>query len=161
MNGLGTILVALHSMSAMLWVGGSSFLLFIVVPAGRSTMPLPERVLYFRRLDRAFDSIVYIAVAVLFFSGLLQWLGSGLGVEQSNQILLSLKILLTLGMLGLRLLRSSKQGPGLARLAAETMGQREASRLEPLERAWKASGRLLSLEVLVAIPIVVLGVLIG
>ena len=161
MTELGTTLLALHSLSAMLWVGGSSFLLFIVVPAGRSTMPLPERALYFRRLDRAFDSIVYIAVAVLFLSGLLQWLGSGLGAEQRNQVLLSLKILLVLAMLGFRLLRGSTQGPELARLAAQAIGQSDAASIERLKSVWTASVRLLSVEVLIAIPVIFLGVLIG
>ena len=160
MTQLGTTLLAIHTLAAMLWVGGASFLLFVVVPAGRYTMPLSERALYFRRLDRAFDSIVYIAIAVLFLSGLLQWLGSGLGGEQRNQVLLSLKILLMLGMLGLRLLRSSKKGPELARLAAETLGQGDG-RTEALETTWKANVRLLTLEVLLAIPVIFLGVLIG
>ena len=160
---LGTTLIAIHILAAVLWVGvgGASFLLFVVVPAGRSTMPLSERALYFRRLDRAFGSIVYIAIAVLFLSGLLQWLGSGLGVEQRNQDLLGLKILLMLGMLGLRLLRSSNKGPELARLAAEALGQGGAARPEPLEIAWTANLRFLMLEVLLAIPVIFLGVLIG
>lgn len=161
MTQLGTTLLAVHILAAMLWVGGASFLLCVVVPAGRSTMPLSERALYFRRLDRAFDSIVHIAIAVLFLSGLLQWLGSGLGAEQRNQVLLSLKILLMLGMLGLRLLRSSKKGPELARLAAETIAQGDAARTEPLEVAWTANVRFLMLEVLLAIPVIFLGVLIG
>ncbi|HEX9726199.1 MAG TPA: hypothetical protein VGC53_18115 [Vicinamibacteria bacterium] len=161
MTGLGITLIAIHTLAAMLWVGGSSFLLFIVAPAGRATMPLAERALYFRRLDRAFDSIVYIAMAVVFLSGLLQWLGSGLGVEQRNQVLLSVKIVLVLGMLGMRLLRSSKKGPELARWAAEAIGQEDLERIERLELAWTTSGRLLMLEVILAIPVVLLGVVIG
>ena len=161
MTGLGITLITIHTLAAMLWVGGSSFQLFVVVPAGRSTMPLAERALYFRRLDRFFDSIVYIAMAVLFLSGLLQWLDSGLRVEQRNQVLLSVKIILVLGMLGMRLLRSSKRGPELARLAAETIGQGEIDRIERLELAWKASCLSLMLEVVLAIPVIFLSVVMG
>jgi copper resistance protein D len=162
MNGLGATLVTLHSLSAILWVGGSIFLLVVVVPAGRSTMPLSERALYFRRLDRAFDTIVYIAVAVLFLSGLLQWLGSDLGNQPRNQVLLSVKIVLVLGMLGLRLLRSSGRGPELAQLAAEAIGQgNAATAVERLEVAWKGSVRFLLFEVFLAIPVVFLGVVLG
>jgi len=158
---LGITLIAIHALSAMLWVGGSSLLLFVVVPAGRATMPLAERALYFRRLDRAFDSIVYIAVAFLFLSGLLQWLGAGLGAEPANQALLSVKLVLVLGMLGTRLWRSSKKGPELARWAAEALGKGDDEPHERLSMVWAGSVRWLMLEVLLAIPVVVLGVALG
>jgi hypothetical protein len=71
------------------------------------------------------------------------------------------KIVLVLGMLGMRLLRSSKKGPELARWAAEAIGQEDLERIERLELAWTTSGRLLMLEVILAIPVVLLGVVIG
>ena len=160
-NALGIALATVHALSAMLWVGGSSLLLFVVLPAGRATMPLAERVLYFRRLDRAFDSIVYIAVAVLFLSGLLHWLGAGLGAEPRNQALLSVKLVLVIGMLGARLWRSSSIGPELARSAAEALSASEGEPIERLSSAWRGSLRWLALELLLAIPVIVLGVALG
>jgi uncharacterized membrane protein len=162
MTGLGASLTAIHLMAAILWAGGSGFLLLVVAPAGRFSMPLPERVLYFRRLDRAFDSIAYIALALLFLSGALQWLASGrLGAESSQQGLLGVKVALVLVMIGWRILRSSREGPRLAGLAAEAIGESETAPGEELEAVWKRSIRLLALEVLTAIPIVFLGVLLG
>ena len=162
MSELGTYLTAVHLVATSLWVGGSIFLLLVVVPAGRFTMPLPERVLYFRRLDRAFDSLAYMAVALLFLSGALQWLASGrFGAQSADQYLLGVKILLVLAMIGLRIYRSGKEGPRLSGLAAEAIAESETAPSQDLEAMWKSSMRLLALEVLAAIPIVFLGVLLA
>ena len=65
------------------------------------------------------------------------------------------------GERGFRLLRCSTKGPELARLAAQAIGQSDAASIERLESVWTASVRLLIVEVLIAIPVIFLGVLIG
>jgi hypothetical protein len=158
MTDLGTYLLWVHLLAASLWFGGAAFLLLVVAPAGRFTMPLAERALYFRRLDRGFDSIAYGAVAMLFFSGTMNWLGSGRVGPGSYWALLGTKVLLALGMVSFRVVRSARIGPGLAVLAAEGIGGGPGDSSEELESVWGKTVFLLALEVISAVPVVFLGV---
>ena len=150
---------AMHLVVAFLWAGGSSFLLLVVIPAGRTTMPLPERALYFRRLDRSFDGLVYAAVTLLFFTGVLSALTTGRLGSASRRylIVLAVKTGLVVAMLMFRVFRSARRGPGLARAAAEALRSTQPS--WELDRLWRRSILLLSLEVLFAVPVTLLGLL--
>lgn len=63
-----SILIAIHVLAAVVWVGGLFFLLFIVRPAAGS-MPAGERLSLFAQVLRRFFPWVWLAVAALLATG--------------------------------------------------------------------------------------------
>lgn len=147
-------LVWLHLVAGIIWFGGSAFLLMVVVPAGRHSMPLADRALYFRRLERRFDRIAWGALGILLSSGFAGLYGEGLG--RRYLVLFVLKLVLTVVAALLRFARTARDGPRLARLAAEAMAE-GLKPSAPLQGLWKRSVVLLALEVAVALPLAWMG----
>lgn len=156
----GLYLVWIHVLAALLWGGGAAFLVLVVVQAGRTSLPLAERALYLRRLDRSFDLLVYGALLLLFFSGVLAFVSAGhlRGASRDYLGLLAVKVVLVVTMLVARLGRSWRLGPRLALVAAQALKEGSSSELE---RLWASSVMLLNWEAAAAVPVTLIGVLLA
>jgi len=63
------LLVWLHVLAAISWIGGTIFLSVVLVPVLRREPFASQRALLFRTIARRFRSVVWGAIAVLLFTG--------------------------------------------------------------------------------------------
>jgi uncharacterized membrane protein len=66
--GIGTVALILHSLAAVVWVGGMFFALLVLRPAASPLDPGPRLELWSRVLDR-FLTWVFVAIVLLLASG--------------------------------------------------------------------------------------------
>jgi uncharacterized membrane protein len=59
----------LHLLSAMAWIGGMIFILVVLLPILRATMPPVERALVVARVGRRYATVSWVALAVLVVTG--------------------------------------------------------------------------------------------
>ena len=64
------LLVWLHVLAAVSWIGGTIFLSFVLVPVLKREPFASQRSLLFRTVARRFRAVVWGAIAVLMFTGL-------------------------------------------------------------------------------------------
>ena len=64
------LLVWLHVLAAVTWIGGTILLSVVLVPVFRSELFASQRSLLFRTIARRFRAVVWGAIAVLLFTGL-------------------------------------------------------------------------------------------
>ena len=64
------LLVWLHVLAAVSWIGGTIFLSVVLVPVLRREPFASQRALLFRTIARRFRAVVWGAIAVLLFTGL-------------------------------------------------------------------------------------------
>lgn len=64
-----TILLALHALAAVIWVGGMAFAYSFLRPAAGEALEGPQRQALWRAVFRRFFTVVWIAVGVLLLTG--------------------------------------------------------------------------------------------
>lgn len=64
-----TILLALHALAAVIWVGGMAFAYSFLRPAAGEVLEGPQRLALWRAVFRRFFAVVWIAVAILLLTG--------------------------------------------------------------------------------------------
>ncbi|MDP6064405.1 MAG: hypothetical protein QGI49_06405, partial [SAR202 cluster bacterium] len=67
--------VLLHLLAAIIWIGGTLFLVIVIVPLTRSgAIPRPQAVLLLRLMGRRFRPMAWAAIGVLVVTGVyLAW----------------------------------------------------------------------------------------
>ena len=66
---MGDILLALHLLGAVLWVGGMAFALFVLRPAAHEVLQAPDRLALAQAAFRRFFLIVWHAMPIVLLTG--------------------------------------------------------------------------------------------
>lgn len=74
---MGTFLIWLHVLAAVVWIGGMVFLSLILVPVLKREPFVPQRGALMRAAGRRFRFVVWAAVALLMITGPLLMIGRG------------------------------------------------------------------------------------
>ena len=76
------ISVLIHILSAMFWLGGMLFTVFVLVPTIRHKVLAPHKGVFFSIMGKKFSNISWWLFAILFSTGLIQLWARGYTVEQ-------------------------------------------------------------------------------
>lgn len=66
---MGDLLLALHLLGAVLWVGGMGFALFVLRPAAHEVLEAPQRLPLMQSVFRRFFMIVWHAMPIVLLTG--------------------------------------------------------------------------------------------
>jgi len=130
---LRAVILWLHLLAAITWIGGLMFQVLVVFPAlGRGTLTA-ERLRFSLSLEVRFRPILWPAVGVVLFTGLVNLMNiwhatsvAGGTIPQTFAPVLSVKLLLVLGMLVLQAMQQCLVQPRrLAALAALASGSQK------------------------------------
>lgn len=136
------LLVFIHVVAAVIWVGGILFIGFVAVPSARR-LPPETRGALLDQIGRRFRSLGYIMLAVLIATGV--WQAGVRGATLANVLdgsffatrfgaLLGIKVLLIVIMIAVSSIHDFVVGPASARLLAT---KRDSTRLRK-QAAWLA-----------------------
>ncbi len=125
------LLVWLHLLAAVAWIGGMVFLSLVLVPILKCEPFAPQRGALIRAAGRRFRLVVWIAIGVLLTTGPLLVLGKGwpLGEPGGWPAVLSIKLILVAILLLLTLVHDVFLGPRISRIlqvpaASRSVGDR-------------------------------------
>lgn len=146
------LLTWVHVVAAVTWVGGMLFLSLVVVPVLRTPAVASHRAMLFPLVARQFRLVGWVAMLTLVMTGpLLAVLrGIDLSAPSTWPSVLSIKLVVVAGLVGLSLVHDAVLGPRAAALARKpeaerTERDRRFIRMAPL---WGRLSLLLALIVL-------------
>ncbi|MBI4401559.1 MAG: DUF4149 domain-containing protein [Nitrospirae bacterium] len=107
------LLIWVHVLAAVIWVGGMLFLSLVLVPVLKQEPIAAQRGVLFRTIGVRFRSIVWISVAVLAVTGplLLSQRGDSLLEPSGWSLVLKVKLLLVTALIGLTAIHDFWLGP--------------------------------------------------
>ena len=148
------VLVWVHLVAAVAWIGGMLFLSLVVVPVLKREPFAAERGILFRAIGRRFRLLVWVSVVVLLTTGplLLSLRGEWLLGPAAWPLVLRMKLLLVAVLIGLTAVHDFWLGPRVGRLMSTSPGsQTLAENLQIRLSPWIARlGLVLALGVLLA-----------
>ena len=148
------VLVWVHLVAAVAWIGGMLFLSLVVVPVLKRESFTAERGILFRAIGRRFRLLVWVSVVVLLTTGplLLSLRGESLLEPVGWSVVLRMKLLLVAVLIGLTAVHDFWLGPRVGRLMQSAPGSRmPAENLQIRLSPWIARlGLVLALGVLLA-----------
>lgn len=120
------LLVWLHVLAAVSWIGGTIFLSLVLAPLVRSRKAAPEFMALFRLAARRFRVIVWSAIALLLTTGPVLLHRRGLSVFDSTEWpqILRIKLGLVAVLLFLTFAHDLLLGPQLRRISAISVSAR-------------------------------------
>ena len=123
-----SVLVVLHLLAAVTWIGGMVFLSLVLAPLVRGRKAAPEFMALFRSAALRFRPIVWVAIAVLLPTGpmLLSLRGISATSPASWPGIVTVKLTLVGLLLFLTLLHDLVFGPQVRRVSAIPDAQRTA-----------------------------------
>ena len=123
-----SVLVVLHLLAAVTWIGGMVFLSLVLAPLVRGRKAAPEFMALFRSAALRFRPIVWVAIAVLLATGpmLLSLRGISVTSPASWPGIVTVKLTLVALLLFLTLLHDLVFGPQVSRVSAIPDAQRTA-----------------------------------
>ena len=147
-----SLLVVLHVLAAVSWVGGMIFLSLVLAPLVRGRQAAPEFMALFRSAALRFRPIVWLAMAILLATGpmLLVRRGIDLFTPTSWPWIVTLKLTLVALLLFLTLLHDLILGPQISRVSAIPESQRTTGELV----VFKTARWLPRLSLLIALAVV-------
>jgi uncharacterized membrane protein len=112
------LLVWLHLLAAISWIGGTIFLSVVVVPVLKREPFLSQKALLFRTIARRFRAVVWGAIAVLLFTGPLLLHQQGIPIMNPSgwPMILAVKLGLVTILLLLTLTHDLILGPRVGRI---------------------------------------------
>jgi putative copper resistance protein D len=115
-----SVLVVLHLLAAVSWIGGMIFLSLVLAPLVRSRKAAPEFMALFRSAALRFRPVVWIAIAVLLATGpmLLALRGIPITSPASWPGIVTVKLTLVGLLLGLTVLHDLVLGPRVSRVSS-------------------------------------------
>ncbi len=124
-----SVLVVLHILAAVSWVGGMIFLSLVLAPLVRGRKAAPEFMALFRSAALRFRPVVWVAMAILLATGpmLLSLRGIAITNLASWPGIVSVKLTLVALLLFLTLLHDLVFGPQVSRVSAIPDSQRTPS----------------------------------
>ena len=123
-----SVLVVLHLLAAVTWIGGMVFLSLVLAPLVRGRKAAPEFMALFRSAALRFRPIVWVAIAVLLATGpmLLSLRGISATSPASWPGIVTVKLTLVGLLLFITLLHDLVFGPQVRRVSAIPDAQRTA-----------------------------------
>jgi uncharacterized membrane protein len=112
------LLVWLHLLAAISWIGGTIFLSVVLVPVLKREPFLSQKALLFRTIARRFRAVVWGAIAVLLFTGPLLLHQQGIPIMNPSgwPMILAVKLGLVTILLLLTLTHDLILGPRVGRI---------------------------------------------
>ena len=149
---MANLLVWLHIVAAITWIGGMIFLSLILVPEFRRAGLAGERMLLFRDIARRFRRCVWLAMAMLVGTGVVLLDGRGLVLTDplSWPRVLQIKLALVACLVGLSLSHDLFLGPRQVKADSAGHEPSEASLTRSLFRLVPRLSLLLALGVVFA-----------
>jgi uncharacterized membrane protein len=122
------LLVWLHLLAAVSWIGGTIFLSLVLAPLVRSRHAAPEFMALFRSVARRFRFVVWVAIAVLLSTGpvLLQQRGFSLLDPAEWPHVLWMKLGLVGALLLFTVVHDLLLGPQVRKISALPEGDRSS-----------------------------------
>jgi len=154
-----SVLVFLHILAAVSWIGGMIFLSLVLAPLVRGRKAAPEFMALFRSAALRFRPIVWVAIAVLLATGpmLLSLRGIHVTSPTSWTGIVTVKLTLVALLVILTLLHDLVLGPRVSRVSAVPDSQRTAG-----ERlVFKTARWLPRLSLLIALAVLVTAVMLA
>ena len=147
-----SMLVILHILAAVTWVGGMIFLSLVLAPLVRSRKAVPEFMALFRSAALRFRPIVWVAIAILVMTGpmLLSLSGVAVASPSSWPGIVIVKLTLVALLLLLTLLHDLVLGPQVSRVSAIPESKRTAGE----QVVFKTARWLPRLSLLIALAVV-------
>lgn len=147
-----SMLVILHILAAVTWVGGMIFLSLVLAPLVRSRKAVPEFMALFRSAALRFRPIVWVAIAILVMTGpmLLSLRGVAVASPSSWPGIVIVKLTLVALLLLLTLLHDLVLGPQVSRVSAIPESKRTAGE----QVVFKTARWLPRLSLLIALAVV-------
>lgn len=147
-----SMLVILHILAAVTWVGGMIFLSLVLAPLVRSRKAVPEFMALFRSAALRFRPIVWVAIAILVMTGpmLLSLSGVAVASPSSWPGIVIVKLTLVALLLFLTLLHDLVLGPQVSRVSAIPESQRTSGE----QVVFKTARWLPRLSLLIALAVV-------
>lgn len=147
-----SMLVILHILAAVSWVGGMIFLSLVLAPLVRSRKAVPEFMALFRSAALRFRPIVWVAMAILVMTGpmLLSLRGVAVASPSSWPGIVIVKLTLVALLLLLTLLHDLVLGPQVSRVSAIPESQRTSGE----QVVFKTARWLPRLSLLIALSVV-------
>lgn len=120
------LLVWLHVLAAVAWIGGTIFLSLVLAPLVRSRKAAPEFLALFRLAARRFRVVVWSAIALLLTTGPVLLHQRGLSVLAPTEwpYVLRVKLGLVAVLLFLTVAHDLLLGPAVRRISAISVGAR-------------------------------------
>ena len=127
--------MTVHIFTAVVWIGGMFFILFIAIPAARKNLEQPGKLM--GALSKRFTPWANICILLIFVTGILMSLSAHSFSEIASldgpwSRTLIAKIFLVLLMTGIHFYRGFALAPRIAKLAAEGVNQEETAALQKL-----------------------------
>lgn len=124
-----SILVILHILAAVSWVGGMIFLSLVLAPLVRARKAAPEFMALFRSAALRFRPVVWFAIALLLITGPMLLSHRGISVMRPSSWagIVTVKLILVGLLLFLTLLHDLVLGPQVSRVSAIPDSQRSAA----------------------------------
>lgn len=121
-----SVLVVLHILAAVAWVGGMIFLSLVLAPLVRGRKAVPEFMALFRSAALRFRPVVWTAIGILLITGPMLLSQRGLSVTDpaSWPGIVTVKLALVSLLLFLTLLHDLILGPQVSRVSAIPESQR-------------------------------------
>jgi copper resistance protein D len=154
-----SILIVLHVLAAVTWVGGMIFLSVVLAPLVRGRKAAPEFMALFRSAALRFRPVVWLAMAILVMTGPMLLSHNGLSVTApaSWPGVVTVKLTLVALLLFLTLLHDLVFGPQVSRVSAIAESQRTTGE----QLIFKSARWLPRLSLLIALAVVVAAVLLA
>lgn len=114
--------VWIHLFTAVVWIGGIFFILFVALPGAKETLEQPGKLM--GALSKRFVPLANISILLIFVTGILMSLSSHSFTEIASlgsfwSQTLFLKIITALAMAGIHFYRGLVLAPKIAKLTAE------------------------------------------
>ena len=154
-----SMLIILHILAAVSWVGGMIFLSLVLAPLVRSRKAVPEFMALFRSAALRFRPVVWVAIAVLLTTGPMLLLRRGIDVMMPTSWpeIVTLKLTLVGLLVFLSLLHDLVLGPRVSRVSAIPESQRATGE----QVVFKTARWLPRLSLLLALAVVVTAALLA
>jgi len=158
------LILWVHILGVILWIGGSLFIPLVIIPALRETLSLSERFRIMERVGRRFLPISWGLLLLILFTGLINVMNTGIAIgfrfPSRYMWILTVKFLLVLGIFAIHAIHVYILGPKITAAAsrldpAATELPKDATRLS------KGSAIVSMLGILLGLIVVWLGLILS
>lgn len=127
-----TVVTWIHLLSAVVWIGGIFFILFVALPTAKETLEQPGKLM--GAIGKRFVPMANISILLIFLTGIFMGLSTHKVTNFSNlwPQTLFVKVLIALVMTGIHFYRGLVLAPKIGRLTAEGGHFEQAEKLQKL-----------------------------
>lgn len=130
-----TVVTWVHLLSAVVWIGGIFFILFVVLPSAKKTLEQPGK--FMGTIGKKFVPLANVSIMLILVTGIFMSLSTHTfsDIIRLNNLwsqTLFIKILMALSMMGIHFYRGAILTPKIERLTAEGSSPEDIKRLQRL-----------------------------